>query len=66
LIGLESYFITLVSWSRGVPHVSVNHTPLATISIFNKFLNLKNVSHPRPKGRGFQLLQLLKLLTMTS
>jgi len=39
LIGLEPYFITLVSWGRGVPHISVTHTPLAAVSIFNKVLN---------------------------
>jgi len=59
---LEPYFITLVSWGRGVPHVSVTHTPLATVSIFNKFLNLKNFSHPHPKGRGlwFALSEILE------
>ena len=39
---MEFYFIILVSWGRGVPHVSVTHTPLTAVSIFNKFLNLKN------------------------
>ena len=28
-------------------HVSVTHTPLATVSIFNKFLNLKKYPAPR-------------------
>ena len=46
---LEPYFITLVSWGRGVPHVSVTYTPLATISIFNKFLNLK-IKNPPLEG----------------
>jgi len=27
-------------------HVSVTHTPLAAVSIFNKFLNLKNFTPP--------------------
>jgi len=46
------YFITLVSWGIGVPHVSVTHTPLAAVLIFNKFLILKKYPAPR---RGLSL-----------
>jgi len=32
-------------------HVSVTHTPLAAVSIFNKFLNLKNFTPPLEGAR---------------
>ena len=47
----------LLVGGRGVPHVSVTHTPLAAVLIFNKFLNLKNFSHPRLKRRRLSVVK---------
>jgi len=52
ILGLP-YTISKRYWSRGVPHISVTHTPLAAVLVFNKFLNLKNLPHI--KERGFHL-----------
>jgi len=44
-------YTSSVSWGRGIPHVSVTHTPLAAVSIFNKSLNSKNFT-PSLQGQG--------------
>jgi len=51
-----------VSWGKGVPHVLVTHTPLATVSIFNMFLILKSYSLiPAINGEAFSCKFLILL-----